>query len=581
MRIYRSMLGIIVLLLLSGCGSGGTAIIIGSIQGPLIITEYTSASYTTNVSDAATSEFLWTVNPPDRVRIANNALQTITIQTDGVASDTVVELSVQVKSAEGDIETSTIEIQIEDRPDSWTRTIGGSGYDRATGVTADSTGNIYITGYFSNVVDFDPGLSEELRTSIGREDAYLAKFSPGGDFIRVKTWGGPGIESGNVVEVDVDGNVVVAGWSQYDVDFDPGPGELKFDWLGANDLFASKFDPLGNLIWAKAWGGSAWDIIHGMTTSPDGSIYLGIEFFETVDFDPAAAGVDEHVSVGHADIALCKLDRSGNFQWAHSWGSVAGDGADGLVFDDDGNLYMTGDFSFTIDFDPGPGVDELTSNGERDVFLMKWNANDEYQWTRSWGSSGPTVESWDKGNGIDVDFVGNPVVTGMFKGTVDFDAGPAEFILNSAGEADIFTCKYDPAGNFLWAYRMGGPGYDIGIEVQADSSGNVYTVGVFKDTADFDSGPGSPTFVSNGYHDSCVTCIDQYGNHEWTAVWGGEGADYAHNIFVTELNELLITGSMRNENDFGNPGEHDVRKSNGKSDIFVRKLQPSAYVSQE
>jgi len=572
MKILLSLKILVVIALLAGCGGGGTVLVIGPIEGPMKLVEYESAQYTIALEKISNPKIIWSVTPAIIGVIENRTAETVTFRVGGIDAEMSATLSVQVTSVDGVIETTSRDVVIEDRPDSWVRTIGGIDRDRATGVTADSNGNVYVTGYFMDTVDFDPGPHADPHTSEGGEDAFLSKFTSGGDYIWSKTWGGPGIESGNEVKVDADGNIVVAGWSMQDVDFDPGPDFLTHDWYGANDFFVSKFDPDGNLIWAKAWGGGGYDIIHGMATSSDSSIYLGIEYFGTADFDPGE-GVYEHTAVGYADIALCKLDGDGNFQWAHSWGSALGDGSDGLVFDDEGNLYMTGDFSFTIDFDPGEGVDELTSNGERDVFLMKWNSNDEYQWTRSWGSSGDTVQSWDKGNGIDVDVDGNPVVTGMFTNTVDFDAGDGEFTLESIGMADIFACKYDPDGNFIWARSFGSPEYDIGIEIQVDTQGNVYTIGAFKGTADFDPGEGVSNFISNGNHDSCLAVYNAVGEYSGGMSWGGIGPDYAHNIFITGSDEILVVGNFQVKNNFGYDRDEEIRESNGGSDIFIRKIK--------
>ena len=90
---------------------------------------------------------------------------------------------------------------------------------------------------------------------------------------------------------------------------------------------------------------------------------------------------------------------------------------------------------------------------------------------------------------ITVDSSGNVYTTGYFEGTVDFDPGPESFNLTSAGADDIFISKLSNNGDFLWAKAMGGTVWDQGLGVSIDSSGNVYTTGLFRLTADFDPGP--------------------------------------------------------------------------------------------
>src|ERR1043166_7136006 len=104
-----------------------------------------------------------------------------------------------------------------------------------------------------------------------------------------------------------------------------------------------------------------------------------------------------------------------------------------------------------------------------------------FLWAKKFGSNGP-----DGGHAIWVDALGNSYTTGGFNGTVDFDPGPGTFNLTSAGSRDIFICKLNAAGNFVWARAMGGAANnDDAFAIALDGSGNVYTTGFFNGTADF------------------------------------------------------------------------------------------------
>ena len=103
-----------------------------------------------------------------------------------------------------------------------------------------------------------------------------------------------------------------------------------------------------------------------------GEVYVTGNFHDAVDFDPGV-GADEHVSTGVDDVFLSKFDLEGKFQWARTWGGISFDDGYGVVGDNFGNVYVTGGFRYTVDFDPGPGVDEHTAvNGSHDAFLIKF-----------------------------------------------------------------------------------------------------------------------------------------------------------------------------------------------------------------
>ncbi len=557
-----------------GCSSGGgISLVISSIEGPIEIDEYSTAQYNITAGGDTGIQYAISVLPSSAATIQLLTSSSVRLHAEQVSSDTQFTIQVVVTSDNTDPQTVMLEVTISDNPDEWTHTIGGNWEDKARGMVIDEAGNIYVTGFYYTTVDFNPGQAGDLHTSNGIEDAFLLKLNRHGDYQWVRTWGGPGIDSGNQLAMTPDGNICVVGWSMDEVDFDPGPGVVTYDWEGATDMFVSSFTPAGDLVWAIAWGGMGWDIIHGLGIAQDGSIYLGVEYFRTVDFDPGP-GVDEYTSNGHAEAALVKLTKDGDYVWTHSWGSVEGDGSDGIVFDHHGNLYMTGDFSFTVDFDPGPGVDERTSNGERDVFLIKFNASDEYQWVRTWGSAGPTTASWDKGNGIGIDSNGNVYSTGMFTQTVDFDAGPDTHIVTSNGGADVFVTKYDPEGNFQWVSTWGGPEWDLGVETAVSSSGLVYVVGTIQLTADLDPGPGVQDYICAGKYDSFITCLDGSGNWRWSQAWGDTSWDNAHCVVTDVDGAAIVVGAFQGTNDFDPIDGIDERTSNGASDIFIRRMSP-------
>jgi len=382
----------------------------------------------------------------------------------------------------------------------WAKTWGGNGVDLGQGVAVDGSGNVYVTGYFHDTVDFDPGPGVDNHSSDGLYDIFLGKFDSSGNFIWAKTWGGSSSELGTGVAVDGSGNVYVTGWFNDTIDFDPGPGEDNHTANAFVDVFLSSFDSSGNFQWAKTWGGIHGDLGYGVAVDDLGNLYVIGVFTDTVDFDPGPSE-DNHASNGSEDVFLSKFDSSGNFLWAKTWGGGSEDVGIGVAVYGSENVYVTGSFHATVDFDPGPGIDNHTSNGASDVFLSKFDSSGNFLWAKTWGGS-----SLDYGNGVAVYGSGNVYVTGTFDGTVDFDPGPGEDNHASNGYWDIFLNGFDSSGNFIWAKTWGGVSWDSGFGVAVDGLGNVYVTGSFHATVDFDPGPGIDNHTSNGsYYDAFLS----------------------------------------------------------------------------
>ena len=139
-----------------------------------------------------------------------------------------------------------------------------------------------------------------------------------------------------------------------------------------------------------------------------------------------------------------------NFAWAKSLGSGSNEEGSGVAVDATGNVYTTGYFTGSGDFDPGAGVTTLTSAGSTDVYISKLDALGNFVWALRLGGTGP-----QSGTDITLDNSGNVYVVGNFNNTIDVDPGAAVVNITSLGSQDVFIAKYDPAGNYLWSKRFG------------------------------------------------------------------------------------------------------------------------------
>jgi hypothetical protein len=258
------------------------------------------------------------------------------------------------------------------------------------------------------------------------------------------------------------------------------------------DPFLSKFDTSGNFQWARTWGGPSYDACWAVATDTLGNPYVVGWLVDVVDFDPGPA-VDNHASNGAEDCFLSKFDGSGNFQWAQTWGGPGMDMSKWLAVDDSGNACAVGFFADTVDFDPGPGIQNHASNGMNDNFLTEFDSDGHFLWAVTWGG---LLD--DCSNCVSVSKQGDVCVAGTYSGTVDFDPGTGADMHTSQGLVDIFLTKFGPNGALEWARTWGGPDTDWGGGVTFGPSGTVFLVGTFADTVDFDPGPGFDYHVSLG-----------------------------------------------------------------------------------
>jgi hypothetical protein len=455
----------------------------------------------------------------------------------------------------------------------WVKTFGGTNADYGQSIAIDGSGNIYTTGMFRGTVDFDPGAATFNLTSIGTDDIFVSKFDASGNFLWAKK-----IDDSNgysvvrSIAVDDNGNVYTTGRFQGTVDFDPGAGTFNITSTIVNNqpvinVFISKLDASGNFVWAKQLGGTGDDEVYSITVDGSANVYTTGAFEETADFDPGAGTFNLNAFGGSYDIFISKLDVSGNFVFAVS---LEGNGLDfgrSLAVDDSGNVYYTGEFQGTVDFNPGGGTFNFTSAGGKDAFISKLDAFGSFVWAKQIG--GTTL---DEGRSIAVDNSGNVYTSGIFSGIVDFDPGIGTVNLLSAGLTDVFISKLDGSGNFVWTKQFDVDIFD-GKSLVLDGAGNVYSTGSFTGTVDFNPGAGTFNLFSVGQEDAFISKLDASGNFIWALKLSGTGGDErGHSIFVDASSNVYTTGSFIGTADFDPGPLTSLQSSAGSTDVFVHKM---------
>ena len=171
-------------------------------------------------------------------------------------------------------------------------------------------------------------------------------------------------------------------------------------------------------------------------------------------------------------VSLYGKSQTPTLAWAKQLGGVYFEDGRSVAIDASGNVYSTGYFQGTADLDPGTGTFTLTSFGSNDIYVSKLDASGNFLWAKQIGGA-----AIDESYALALDASGNVHITGRFDGLADFDPGVSTYTLSPAGGsfADIFVCKLDASGNFLWAGAMGtASNNDLGYAIKVDASGNIY-----------------------------------------------------------------------------------------------------------
>ena len=375
----------------------------------------------------------------------------------------------------------------------WTKTWGSIDYESSNDITIDGSGNLYIAGYFTETVDFNPD-GGGTQTSLGGYDSYLSKFDLDGNWKWTKTWGGPPDNEADSISCDNSGGIYVVGSFYETVDFNPDGGGSQTS-QGSDDAYLSKFNSNGDWQWTKTWGSIDLTSARGVANDNTGNVYIAGYFRGTCDFDPD--GGAPQTSDGNMDAYLSKFDSSGNWQWAKIWGGTDYVNCKIVTIDDSDNLYLGGNYQGTSDFNPlGGGT--YASHGGSDPYLSKFDLDGNWLFTASWGG----LDS-DHAEAITVDPVGDIYVGGYYKATADFNPGGGG-TQTSNGEQDAYLNKFDSGGAWISVKTWGGPGWDESGALSADYAGHIYIADFFREIVDFNP-EGGDWHISNGGTDAYLS----------------------------------------------------------------------------
>lgn len=386
----------------------------------------------------------------------------------------------------------------------WAKSFGGSSDDFGRSVTVDLQSNVYITGGFNGTVDFNPGSGVFNLTSSGGIDIFIVKLNAQGDFQWAKKIGGNQTDQGRSLIVDNHGYLYVTGSFKSTVDFDPGTATHSITSAGQEDVFILKLDTQGVFSWAKTFRGLSSGYSRDIHVDDSNKLYVVGDFQGSFDFDPGSASYNR-TSRGNTDYFIQKMDSSGKFLWAHTFGGSQWDVGYSVTTDVNNNVIIGGDYYGTVDFDPTSAITNLRSNGSSDVFIQKLNSSGGLIWAKSIGGSQD-----DDCARIHSDRKKNIYISGIFAGIADFDPSSSTYNVVSNGREDVFLARLDSSGAFHNVQSYGSADKDRNFGLAVDSNASVYLGGHYKSTCDFDPTGGVFNFRSNGDYDISIVKLSPF-----------------------------------------------------------------------
>ncbi len=446
----------------------------------------------------------------------------------------------------------------------WAKSSGGINLDGCNSIAADASGNVYAVGYF-----FSPSITFGTFTLTNVDggvcdDLFIVKYDIAGNVLWAKSAGESGYDEASSVSVDAEGNVLVTGFfSSHTITF----GTTTLSNNGINNVFIAKYDPSGNVIWAKSTGGTRDDAGIAIATDATGDIYVtGAYTSPSITF-----GTFNLTNYGGNDVFLAKYDSSGNVLWAKSAGGLNNDRPTSIATDLSGNIFVAGEYnSDSIAF----GTTELVSGN---MFLAKYDATGNLNWVRNAGGNFADAVAT-----VTTDKTGNVIIAGYFAESSVIFGTTTLHNTGSIGSTDIFMVKYSTGGNVLWAKNEGTHGNDAATSVSADGSGNLYLTGYFGGNSIILSGI---TFTNSGGNDLFVIKYDPNGNAEWANCHGGTGDDVANAITTDATGNVFIAGAFNSDTlNFGSTNLTNATPTT--SNTFLSKLSstegtPSIMVEPE
>lgn len=309
----------------------------------------------------------------------------------------------------------------------WAIREGGTDAENIYGLAMDPSGNIVVTGQFKgNSVLGGQNFTSTIDgfTGLPGFDIFVAKYSPAGNNIWVKTGVAPYDDRGLAAGCDNAGNIYISGEFSDTLVWD-GTTTINNQIMAAGYLM--KLDPNGNQVWFRYMAASQ-TLMYGLAVAPNNDVVLAGEFRgQMAVFGMASPYIINDTYFYKA--AVLRFNSNGEILWSNTLSSINEVGYRDVALDVQGNAYAVGLFKCSLsEMADALGDGVFYSLGWRDVVLARYNANGTQQWVNHYGGNKD-----DFCSGIGVSGVDEPIIAGGFQNTLMV---PIDYTM--------------PQGNFQW-----------------------------------------------------------------------------------------------------------------------------------
>jgi len=435
--------------------------------------------------------------------------------------------------------------------------LGSRSDEIGTCIAIASDGSSYITGRTSS--ENFPTLNAFDNTYGGSLDAFVAKFSSNGTLLWSTFLGGSNQDEGWGIALNSDDSCCYIVGSTYSDNF-PTLNAYNSTYGGNCDVFITKLDENGTLLWSTFLGGNKKDCGKSITVASDGRSYL-IGSTNSSNFpilEPYSYNFSGGINDG--DVFISKLSNDCSLLWSTYFGGETDDVGMDIAIADDESLYLTG-YTSSSNF-PTINAYDNTSNSffYTDAFVAKFHANKTLLWSTYLGG-GLT----DDGYGIAVANNNSCYITGR---TCSYDFPVLGTDSMFSGIYDVFVTQFYPNGSLLWSTYFGGNSADYGYGITVDYDGNYFVTG---STQSIDFPRINP--YDNTYSYSSDAFISKFAINNsliWSTFLGGSSSDSAQRIAIGSDGSCFLTGSTRSYN-FPLQNAYDDSLG-GYQDVFITKF---------
>lgn len=432
----------------------------------------------------------------------------------------------------------------------WVTALQGPADDHLLNFDVDPGGNVIIIGRFSDSISD----GKNQVKSYGDRDIVVARLSPTGKPLWLKSFGGIGYDKGLNVKTDRWSNIYITGRFYEMAVFDNDTIKSH----GHYDAFVAKLDSNGNILWLNSFGGRSHDEGLGIDVDISGNVYVCGFFKDTARWDNHLLSAFNYNTF---EAFVLKLNTLGQYQWSRCIGGEEADHAWDIEVSNSGAVYVCG--QVTQNFRTSVTSNQGSVEGQKDIFIASYSITGQFQNIISGGGV------WDD---IAADLClaeGNVYVTGYYQQSLKIGS---EYVVGN-GFNESYVAKFDATLNPVWLKSLGGGDNDEGEGIVYDGNKSLYLCGGFKGNSTFDQ----QSVKSNGEYDLYLSKMDEDGNVLWVKNVGGKKNDYAFALRYANQT-LYVSGYFSDTAYFS----QNLLVSKGLADGFVARLdRTNAIVGQD